>query len=214
MLGKSLLPLLAGAASVLAQNEAKKPSNIVPGGFIVEFEPAEDLSQYRTTLPPSCDTVMEFDYKLFKGASIQFKDHKTAEQQVARLKALGSVKNVWPKQVYTLPRDELQWAGREGLGSESGGIAKRVQRNETTTDSPHIMTQVDKLRAKGITGQGIKIAVIDTGVSTPPLCPGCPTALEIRPSVDSPVGSGLTGPRLTTGTKRSAAALAAPTAWS
>lgn len=165
MLGKNLLlPLLAGAATVLAKDEAKKPANVVPGGYIVEFEPAEDLTQYRTALPPSCNTVMEFNYKLFKGASIQFKDHETAEQEVARLKSLGAVKNVWPKQIYTLP-DELQWAGREGLGAESGGIAKRGFENQTTTDSPHIMTQVDKLRAKGVTGKGIKIAVIDSGVS-------------------------------------------------
>lgn len=171
MFGKGLLlPLLAGAATVLAQDGAKKPTNVVPGGFIVEFDPAEDLTQYRTTLPPSCDTVMEFDYKLFKGASIQFKDHKTAEQQVARLKALGAVLNVWPKQIYTLP-DELQWAGREGLGSASGGIAKRGFKNETTTDSPHIMTQVDKLRAEGVTGKGIKIAIIDSGVSAVPSAP-------------------------------------------
>ncbi|KAK2616739.1 hypothetical protein QQS21_000351 [Conoideocrella luteorostrata] len=29
---------------------------------------------------------------------------------------------------------------------------------------PHVMTQVDKLRAKGITGKGVKIAVVDTGI--------------------------------------------------
>lgn len=33
------------------------------------------------------------------------------------------------------------------------------------TFSPHVMVQADKLHAKGITGKGIKIAVIDTGVS-------------------------------------------------
>jgi subtilisin family serine protease len=31
------------------------------------------------------------------------------------------------------------------------------------------MTQIDKLRANGITGKGAKIAVIDSGVSCPPL---------------------------------------------
>lgn len=33
------------------------------------------------------------------------------------------------------------------------------------TFTPHVMTQVDMLRADGITGKGVKIAVIDTGVS-------------------------------------------------
>ncbi|KAG6089177.1 hypothetical protein E4U30_008419 [Claviceps sp. LM220 group G6] len=41
--------------------------------------------------------------------------------------------------------------------------------------APHIMTQVDKLRAKGITGKGVKIAVIDTGIdwTHPALGNGC-----------------------------------------
>ncbi|EEB90703.1 hypothetical protein MPER_11053 [Moniliophthora perniciosa FA553] len=32
------------------------------------------------------------------------------------------------------------------------------------TQSTHVMTGVDKLHAQGITGEGIKIGVIDTGV--------------------------------------------------
>jgi subtilisin family serine protease len=32
------------------------------------------------------------------------------------------------------------------------------------TFSPHVMTGVDKLHAEGLNGNGIKIAVIDTGV--------------------------------------------------
>ncbi|GJN68090.1 hypothetical protein PLICBS_002133 [Purpureocillium lilacinum] len=40
--------------------------------------------------------------------------------------------------------------------------------------SPHVMTQVDKLHAKGITGKGVKVAILDTGVDyTNPALGGC-----------------------------------------
>lgn len=35
------------------------------------------------------------------------------------------------------------------------------------TFSPHVMTQVDRLRSQGVVGEGIKVAVVDTGVSRP-----------------------------------------------
>lgn len=49
---------------------------------------------------------------------------------------------------------------------ESGPLEKRaVNISVADTFTPHVMTQVDLLRADGITGKGVKIAVVDTGVS-------------------------------------------------
>lgn len=104
---------------------------------------------------------MKLDYSLFKGVSIQFKDIPTAEEQASKLSSLSSVKQVWPNRVYYLPKDEVVWTGTAG-GPDFIQNVKRQNGNDTFT--PHVMTQVDKLRAKGVTGDGIKIGVIDTGV--------------------------------------------------
>ena len=103
---------------------------------------------------------MILNHALFKGASIQFKDAGRAEEQVGILSTLP-VKHVWPNKIYYLPDDDVIWTGRAG-GSEYIHNVKRQNGNDTFT--PHLMTQVDKLREKGITGKGIKIAVVDTGV--------------------------------------------------
>lgn len=55
------------------------------------------------------------------------------------------------------------WSGNPTRSSDA--LEKRAN-NSITTYSTHIMTQVDKLRAKGITGKGARIAVIDSGVSS------------------------------------------------
>lgn len=40
--------------------------------------------------------------------------------------------------------------------------------------APHVLTQVDRLNAKGYKGQGLKIAVVDTGIDyTHPALGGC-----------------------------------------
>lgn len=104
---------------------------------------------------------MNLDYKLFKGVSIQFRDLKTAEEEAVKLNSLPSVKQVWPNRVYSLPKDEVVWSGRSG-GENFMKNVKRQLGNDTFT--PHLMTQVDKLHAEGVTGKGIKIGIIDSGV--------------------------------------------------
>ncbi len=111
---------------------------------------------------------MTLDHSLFKGVSIQFKDLASAEEQAGKLSALSSVKQVWPNKVYYPPKDEVVWTGTSG-GQEFIQKVKRQNGNDTFT--PHVMTQVDKLQAEGVTGKGIKIGVIDTGVcSSTPVC--------------------------------------------
>ncbi|KAK5628003.1 hypothetical protein RRF57_003718 [Xylaria bambusicola] len=103
-----------------------------------------------------------FDSSIFKGASIQFHDTETAEDEAAALEGLASVKRVWPNRLYDLPKDDIIWTGKNKDASIAHTAVKRQVANDSF--SPHIMTQVDKLRAKGIIGKGIKIGVIDTGI--------------------------------------------------
>ena len=106
---------------------------------------------------------MDFNYKLFKGASIQFKDTDKAEDKAAQLADRGDIKNVWPVKLYSVPTHTVHSVGDAALKGLRRRQGPPGPGNDTFT--PHLMTQVDQLRAKGITGKGIKIAVIDTGVS-------------------------------------------------
>lgn len=107
---------------------------------------------------------MEFNYKLFKGVSIQFNDLDKADDMATNIAALPAVKNMWPVKVYSIPKPTVEWVGTPGV---EHAITKKRAINETEADtfSPHVMTQVDKLREEGYTGKGVKVAVIDSGVS-------------------------------------------------
>lgn len=70
--------------------------------------------------------------------------------------------------VYDLPKYTVHSTAGEFATSNvaSGDVTQR----QATTDefSPHVMTQVDRLRNQGVDGKGIKVAIVDTGVSATP----------------------------------------------
>lgn len=70
--------------------------------------------------------------------------------------------------MYNLPKYTVHSTAGEFATSNvpSDGLTQR----QATTDaySPHVMTQVDRLRNQGVVGKGIKVAIVDTGVSTTP----------------------------------------------
>ncbi|KAH7007519.1 peptidase S8/S53 domain-containing protein [Ilyonectria destructans] len=157
--------LFAGLSSAvqLDNTETKQASSRLPGAYIVEFEDDSNLAGFNRKVAGQATTRMEFNYKLFKGVSIQFNDLDKADDMATNIAALPAVKNMWPVKVYSIPKPTVEWVGTPGV---EHAITKKRAINETEADtfSPHVMTQVDKLRAKGITGKGIKVAVIDTGI--------------------------------------------------
>lgn len=104
---------------------------------------------------------MDLNFELFKGVSVQLNDVEKADDVVSKLAALPAIKRWWPVTLHNIPDVEVHWTGNP----EGGNTL--ITRDNSTSDalSPHIMTQVDKLHAKGYTGKGINVAVIDTGVS-------------------------------------------------
>jgi subtilisin family serine protease len=168
-----VLSLLASAGGFLS-SEAKKLSEArhLTGSYVVEFEDSKDASEFFDRVGSKAETRMKFDSSLFKGVSIQFHDTESAEEEAAALADLASVKRVWPNRVYDLPKDKVIWTGKNKDASVANSLVKRQASNDTF--SPHLMTQVDKLRAKGVIGKGIKIGVIDTGIDyTHPALGGC-----------------------------------------
>ncbi|KAH6898227.1 peptidase S8/S53 domain-containing protein [Thelonectria olida] len=160
-----VVSLFAAVASAVSMDKvkAKKGFNRLPGAYIFEFDDESDRTEFFEKAAADGSTRMEFDYKLFKGASIQFKDLAKAEDLATKMLDLPVVKRFWPVKVYGMPDPRIEWTGSRD--QEYSAIEKRSAYDTAKdTFSPHVMTQVDKLRAEGYTGKGVKIAVIDSGI--------------------------------------------------
>lgn len=126
---------------------------------------------------------LNLTYTHFKGASFELGATASGGGSLPnRVAKLPMVRKIWPVQTGHIPQDETIWAG----SIDSAGHV--IQRRQTSSDddddddsttqtsgfSPHIMTQVDRLKAEGITGKGIRLAIVDTGVDyTHPALGGC-----------------------------------------
>lgn len=69
---------------------------------------------------------------------------------------------------YSVPAVEVHWTADEDatVADPYESAAHKIrQEGVADTYSPHLMTQVNRLRDQGIVGRGVKVAVIDTGVS-------------------------------------------------
>ncbi|KAI8215787.1 Minor extracellular protease vpr [Colletotrichum sp. SAR 10_76] len=152
-----LLPLLAAASAVQGKSTSPKT---VPGAFIVELEDGQDASDFFAEAESDTITRMNLTYSLFKGASLQFKNLDTADEKAAKLAQLPSVKAMYPVRTYSIPKPEVVWTGKQGR--DYIDLKKRQEGEDVF--STHVMTQVDKLHADGVSGKGIKVAVIDTGI--------------------------------------------------
>ncbi|KAG6061713.1 hypothetical protein E4U17_000053 [Claviceps sp. LM77 group G4] len=85
---------------------------------------------------------------------------------------MSAVKQMWPVRILSANTATKAQVVGESL---KNGIFMRDGTLPKDTFAPHVMTQVDRLRAKGITGKGVKIAVIDSGIdwTHPALGNGC-----------------------------------------
>lgn len=109
--------------------------------------------------------------------SIQLKDIESAESSADKLAAMPAVRAVYPVTTVSLPDVKVNWVANNGQPVEPATLRRRddapIDDNKDTF-APHVMVQVDKLRAKKIRGKGIKIAVVDTGIDyTHPALGGC-----------------------------------------
>ncbi|UNI15141.1 hypothetical protein JDV02_001705 [Purpureocillium takamizusanense] len=112
---------------------------------------------------------MHLNYKLFKGVSVQLHDAHKAKEQAANIASPASVKNVWPVEIHSLPKlSDQRFAGAATAKRDDTLFARdgSPTKDDLTT---HVMTQVDKLHVKGITGKGVKIAIVDSGPDNDPM---------------------------------------------
>ncbi|KAJ7282906.1 subtilisin-like protease [Mycena rebaudengoi] len=157
---------LLGASSALGKvdlSSVKRVTNLgtVPNKFIVEVEAAADIPNKRDGTPHErlynslrarkigFNVHKEYDSPgLFVGAALEL----TNAKDVAAILGTAGVLAIHPIKNYARPNPVLSkpvHVGDKGLPD---------------SQSTHVQTGVDKLHAKGITGKGVKIAILDTGI--------------------------------------------------
>ncbi|KAK3295212.1 peptidase S8/S53 domain-containing protein [Chaetomium fimeti] len=155
------LDLATVLLAVTAVARAVTPStpSIVPGAYIVEYEEDQDSNAFVSNLGGKASLRKDLRFKLFKGASIQFKDTKNADRMIAKVATMPKIKGVYPVRRYPVPHHVVHSTGSDAVEAV---LAKR-QEEGNDTFTTHLMTQVNKFRDSGVTGKGVKIGIIDTG---------------------------------------------------
>lgn len=177
----ALATLSAGAgvaASRLTDTDGSPAELPKSKGYIVELDSASaslrdggdaqaDFRRQANSVLRDYSVTREFrNSKYFYGIAINAAGDD--DDVIATVSNLPNVKNVWPNRV--LPRPTPI-----GVKPIAGGDSVRVASAEEDTSVVHItgdsdvlsalkMTGVDELHKKNITGQGVKVAVIDSGV--------------------------------------------------
>ncbi|EJT82434.1 hypothetical protein GGTG_02407 [Gaeumannomyces tritici R3-111a-1] len=146
MLGLALLLSVLGLARKAAcENTAAAAS--VPAAvkqFIVEF--GNGLLPRDLAADASVKLVKTYESPLFTGAVVEL----DSEGSAARFAAGKQVVNMWPNHVVAL--------------DEPLDVKSFLNDVSAVDYSVHKATGVDRLHAAGILGQGVKVAVVDTGV--------------------------------------------------
>ncbi|KAF9979453.1 hypothetical protein BGZ65_006548, partial [Modicella reniformis] len=121
-------------------------ADVIPNAYIVEYDDqVHHLQAHNSFKAHNVDYTVRGEYTVFNGASLSIFSGHDGEA----LSKMNGIKHVWPVVLVKLPKE---WKS-----------------NKKPTDpevvSLHTMTGVDKVHKKyKLTGKGIKIGVIDTGI--------------------------------------------------
>lgn len=143
----------------------------IPGRLLIEIEKGHDKQSFMKAVGGGVTTRTEHKYQLFNGLTVDLHDLDNAGEKAKEIAQMPFVKNTW-----TVRRVEAPDISNVKVIGTPKGRKMAARGNEAAdTFSPHVMTQVDKLRAKGLTGDGYKIALVDTGIdyTHPDLGNGC-----------------------------------------
>ncbi|KAL0933476.1 subtilisin-like serine protease pr1c [Colletotrichum truncatum] len=166
---KTPVAALAGIASLVSASTYKRDDaapaieqTTVPGAYIVELADDQDAAGLVASLQTEAGLAkvsqrLDFKSKVFKGVSISVENSN--DETARKIAALPHVKQLWPVPLISVPKLNFTVLGNDGSASKH-----RRQTNSTDSWPPHVMTQVDKLRAKGFTGKGLRIGIVDTGI--------------------------------------------------
>lgn len=121
-------------------------SDTLPNAYIIEYHDNVSRSNAHANLKKhAIDYKVRNEYGIFNGAAISVKSSHGG----AALAAVPGVKNVWPIHLYSHPN--IKPAKYNGTSTESMNV--------------HHMTGVDAVHKKlKLTGKGVKVGIIDTGI--------------------------------------------------
>ncbi|KAF9050212.1 pyrolysin [Panaeolus papilionaceus] len=160
--------LVSVALAVVPLSAVKKTTTLsgtVPNKYIIEVEDLASIPNLKRSFTRSLDAVYseiaardvafevtkEFDVEgLFVGASLVLNDAEDA----AAIANTPGIKAIRPLRIFSIPT----------LAKDHVITGLDDPELPPTPFSTHVMTGVDKLHREGITGKGIKIGVIDTGI--------------------------------------------------
>jgi subtilisin family serine protease len=186
-------------------NSTAKSGDILPGTYIVEFtdENVTPSTFYESLAADGVQVEhrMDLSFRFFNGVSFQVKSVSSnsstldSSRLLRRMQATPLVRNIWPDRIMTRNVNE----GPNGAAPAAQNTRTKRQTQSERSFSPHVMTQIDKLHAEGVTGKGFRVAIIDSGIDyTHPALGGCfgPGCLveighdfvgdKFRPDINSP----------------------------
>ncbi|KAI3535770.1 peptidase [Colletotrichum abscissum] len=177
--------LIAHFAAAAACCLAVATSQAVPKTYFVELSTdsaAEALSISPRDLvskaaEASIPLRVRYEYtdkSVFYGVSVSLDNDLDSE----KLRALPGVQNVVPVQSVAHPhrpsnnvkrspssgKGHEKYAARNFESSREQSKSLLSRRADVDWNSPHAMTGVDRVHAKGVLGEGVRVAVIDTGI--------------------------------------------------
>ncbi|ODA77519.1 hypothetical protein RJ55_07148 [Drechmeria coniospora] len=159
-----LASLAATALTVLADESPADP--IVPCAYIFEVEHGSDATALEEAAAELGTLRIRYGYEDFGGFSIRLHPAEDCEAVAASLAERHSiVRAYYPVHLHQRPDSSVEWTAMDSGMSHGGAMHKRAVANRTLTAlPPHVMIQVDRLRALGYTGKDVKIAILDSGV--------------------------------------------------
>lgn len=108
---------------------------------------------------------LEFDSAYFRGVSFNISGTTEAPHTEIEgtIQSLPIVKKVWPILTYHLTAPH-SGSGKGAFSRRSEDSLAPFPENSSDTFSTHIQTGVDRLHKEGITGKGVTIAIMDSGI--------------------------------------------------
>ncbi|KXJ96168.1 peptidase S8/S53 domain-containing protein [Microdochium bolleyi] len=144
--------LLGAAAATAAPAPANDPAREIPNQYIVEYAKGAPVAR-QLGGDATFKVLKTFDSPLFSGAAVEVADGSDA---FGILSAAPHIVNIWPNRRIPLDQPVSQ--------SRPQSVANAEDDDDVLVYSTHRATGVDRLHAQGVLGQGVKVAIIDTGV--------------------------------------------------
>lgn len=159
---------------------SSQSGGVIPNTYIVEFA-NEDVSPDMFYAALAAEGVelqhrMDLSFRFFKGVSFQVKPSDSSSSHtdsdvLTQITGNAKVASVWPVQS-SMPQIPVTESPSVSANVETRHVKRQDQAEDTF--SPHVMIQIDRLHAEGLTGKGVQVAIIDSGVDyTHPALGGC-----------------------------------------